>query len=258
MTKTFRKVKIFGERNTSTNAVKKLVLANSSSRVLPSVVKELPAKPDLNISMMPPNNQVRAQEAFIDAMFEERRPRQAWKHTATNFDDVSDFEDVFTIIMVRDPASWILALQRRPYHRLQRMPDDLAAFANHDWQTVARDRLNRAVLTPANLWNAKVSAYLGFLEKLQASGCAHTVVRFEDFAVDQAAVFEKLRPFLPDVPETVTLIEGSTKDSDKDRDYYRRYYGEKQWLDKVDTNAREAINAAIDWEVAGKFGYAPH
>lgn len=255
----FHKVKIFGERNTSTNAMKKLILANSTCRTLPAVARELPQTQALNFKMMPPKTAgIAAQEAFIDKMFEGRRPRQSWKHAATNFEDVSDFENTFTILMTRDPASWLLSFRRRPYHILQPMPEELSKFVTYKWQTVARDRLNKAVITPASLWNRKMSSYVDFLEKLKAAGHAHMVVSFEDFAMDQAAVFKKLRPHLQDTSDKVTLIENSTKDSSKDREYYRRYYGNKEWLKKIEPEALKVINANIDWDIAAKFGYTPH
>lgn len=255
----FHKVKIFGERNTSTNAMKKLVQANSSCRTLPAVVSELPQSQTLNLKMMPPKKAgVLVQEAFIDKMFQGRRPRQSWKHTATNFKKISDFEGVFTIIMVRDPASWLQALKRRPYHMLQRMPEDLGKFVVHKWRTAGRERLDRAVMTPATLWNTKMACYSDFIEQLKTAGHAHLIIHFEDFAMDQAAVFEKIRPYLQGVPEEITLIESSTKDSHKDREYYRRYYGNKEWLQKIEPEALEVINANIDWDIAARFGYAPH
>lgn len=119
-------IKIFGERNSATTALKQLIERNSSSRVLPSVAEEL--DPQFRFRMrlltgLPMGS--RLGERYIDGVFRGEQPRFAWKHAATAFDDASSLSDCAVVFAVRHPASWLLALHRRPYHACGPVP---AAF----------------------------------------------------------------------------------------------------------------------------------
>lgn len=249
-------VKIFGERNTSTNALKRLIEMNSASRVLPSVVGDL--KPSfqgpLNVFIC----RVRGRdytERQIEKVFENASPDKFWKHCATMFDDVSAFEDSMVLFLVRNPYSWLQALHRRPYHARDPVPDRLKDFLTMPWQPAPRDRIGEQPVTPIELYNAKMRSYLGFMEKLQPANVRHNVLTFEDFAIDQLAVFERLRPFLKNPGVTPRPLERSTKDKTRDKDFYRDYYGRELWKKDIGDVARVLMNDGIDWAVARKFGY---
>lgn len=48
----------------------------------------------------------------------------------------------------------------------------------------------------------------------------------------------------------------STKESDKDAAYYKNYYDNELWREKLGGDAERA-SARIDWTVFSDFGYAP-
>jgi hypothetical protein len=142
--------KIFGERNTSTNALKQIIESNSFSRCCPSTSKEL--DPDLARRLGRLQNRSRAAvEAEIDRVFARNTDRESWKHCATNFENAGSFADLQIFFLVRHPASWLLSLFRNPYHILGKRPDRLADFLEYPWKTVGRERLGQATFTPLSL-----------------------------------------------------------------------------------------------------------
>lgn len=250
------RVKIFGERNTSTNALKRLIEMNSAARVLPSIAADL--KPGFQT---PVNVFIRRlmgreyTETRIDRIFETAPPDRFWKHCATIFDDVSVFAGTLVLFLVRNPYSWLQALHRRPYHARQPVPDRLEDFLATPWRPVRRDRIGERAVTPMELYNAKLRSYLDMIGKLDRADHRFAVLTFEDFAIDQIAVFERLRHQLKSPATDPRPLERSTKDKSRDKNFYRDYYGRELWKEDISDQARAVMNEGIDWEVAGRFGY---
>jgi hypothetical protein len=82
------------------------------------------------------------------------------------------------------------------------------------------------------------------------------VVRFEDFVVDQKAVFDDLKTLLRQPAEEPEVVTTSTKESDKNYQYYQEYYGEWKWRDEIGEEANRIIDGSIDWGIAGDLSYA--
>lgn len=250
-------IKIFGERNTSTHAVRELIENNSRTRVAPSTAKELDGAASKNIRRLERAGDPQGVEDYIDRIFANVTPINAWKHTATTFPDVASFEGAAVVIMVRHPASWLLGLHRRPYHALQYLPAELGEFANTPWRTVMRENLDGATLTPLELYNRKIESYRLLATRLQDHGVLHRRLRFEDFASDQIAFFEELRPMLADARRVPAITKRSTKDPAKDWRYYQHYYGGELWRAEINDQAREEINYGVDWSALQEFDYYP-
>lgn len=251
-----RTVKIFGERNTSTNALKQLIERNSRSVVAPSIAKDLDplfsermavikARPDYS----------RAREDYLDSVFRDARPLHSWKHAATTFSTADDFAECLIIFTVRHAASWLLALHRQPYHALQPVPDTFAEFISAPWTTTERERLNGETYTPMTLYNTKIASYRALAGRLAARGIEHRFVRFEDFACGQTAVFAGLKTSLHEPADVPAILRHSTKEGGQDPRFYRDYYGEEKWRDELSSTTREMINDKIDWKFAEEFGY---
>lgn len=249
-------VKIFGERNSATTALKRLIERNSSSRVLPSVVEELSpsfgAKRRM-LARLPLGPSL--SERYIDSVFRGKPPRFAWKHAATEFSDAGSLEDCVVVFAVRHPASWLRALHRKPYHLPGRVPAAFPQFLAARWRTVGRDNLGRRALRPAELWNAKMRSYASFSARLLDAGIPCRWVRFEDFVHDQARVFDALRGLLSRPATDVSIVTRSTKERSKSVHFYREYYGNRRWLAEIDAIGRERIDESVDWSLAAQFGY---
>jgi len=252
----YERIKIFGERNTSTNALELLVERNSQSIVIPSVLQQVADHLGLdpgNFRGLP----IPEREARIDRFFRQVDPLYMWKHTSLDAVRVDTFADCLVLLTFRHPASWLLAFQRRPYTPLTDMPATFPEFLRMRWKPVDRDQLDVDALTPIELYNRKLRAALAFSTRLAECGreCVH--VRFEDFAVSQASVFERLRPYLRMPAASFSPIETSTKDRRKNRAYYAAYYGEHRWLGDLDAESARIIDDGVDWHSAAQLEYVP-
>lgn len=251
-------IKIFGERNTSTNALKALIETNSKSCVAPSTVTEVDpaARQRLRIAkkLRLPHT---IRERMIDQVFAGRDPLDAWKHTWTRFDDVQCFVGRHVVFCVRHPTSWLLGLYKRPYHIYGRSPEGLREFLDKRWKTVGRERLGRAETSAIALYNLKATAFVDLQARLTDAGATYSVIRHEDFAVDQAKVFARLAPYLDGHSQEFKALETSTKDVTKTRSYYQDYYGKQRWRDEVDAECAARINDQIDWSAVTDYGYSP-
>ncbi len=257
-----RKLKLFGDRNTGTNALTRLINANSGSRVLPASVPTLPLPTPVRRRLQQglQKLEVERREARIDTIFRLCPVRWSWKHAATRFTpaETARFRDVPVVILVRHPASWLRGLHRNPYHALVPVPERLEDFAAMRWPTVARERLESRVLTPVTLYNEKIAAYLAFADALAGIGGRVEFVRFEDFVVDQIAVFERLRPLLAAPKADPDPVSRSTKDREKDHRYYADYYGRELWRAEIPDALWAELATGIDWDALERFGYAPN
>lgn len=253
-----KSVKIFGERNTSTNALYKVIEQNSKSRVAPSTIDEV--SPNLYSlirygSRIKMPHQVR--EMIIDYAFPKTTAIDSWKHTTTNFKNVDDLQDVHVIFCVRHPASWILGLYRKPYHIYEKNYNDLYSFLATRWKTVGRERLHNATTSATEIYNLKLESYSTLKNMLSENKISYSVVRHEDFAVNQLEVFQKIAPYLDQPTEKFHPLEVSTKDKSKDSEYYKEYYGEKLWVKDIDKKSLDKINNEIDWHQLSSYEYYP-
>jgi hypothetical protein len=255
-------VKIFGERNTATNLLVKLIRANCAARVLPATAGDLGDPPGAHerglrlLTGIPVFGQ-RLREARIDRIFAAETDLNAWKHAATRFERPEAFRGALVAICVRDPASWLTALHRKPYQSRAAVPADLDAFIDMPWTTRSRERLDGATFTPMELYNAKLRSYLTFMDGLAGAGIPCVAVPFERLVTDQLGALALLADHLDGMSTALTRIEGSTKiDPDKDWRWYRDYYAERRWADAIPAATMARIVERVDWDVAGRFGYA--
>lgn len=255
------KLKLFGDRNTGTIALTRLVNANSATRVLPASVPTLPLPAPIRKRLQQGLQKLEPErrEARLDTIFRLSPVRWTWKHAATHFTpaEMARFRDVPVVILVRHPASWLRSLHRNPYHALAPVPERLEDFVAMSWPTVGRERLGSRVLTPVTLYNEKIASYLAFADALVGMGGKVEFVRFEDFVIDQLAVFERLRPLLRAPKADPSPVLRSTKDRERDHRYYADYYGRELWRAEISDGVWAQLATGIDWGPLTRFGYAP-
>lgn len=258
-----RCVKIFGERNTSTNALKELIESNEIATVFHGGARTISpasfrvARLLTTLEKALGRQQYPLREWAMDFAFKGCKASNAWKHTCTDFEDVSDLAGHIVLVCVRHPSSWLLALHRRPYHALSQPPKSFEGFLEMSWKTLGRDRTERKVLTPPELYNRKIKGYFELLDAIESVGGQFAFVRFEDFAIDQVSVLRGL-PFGPEIEgKDIQPVRKSTKDPSKDHNYYRNYYGNELWRADISSDAQNMIIDAIDWEQLKPFRYIP-
>jgi hypothetical protein len=225
------KMKIFGERNCGTRALQALLETNLGAECLPGTAPELDP---------PAYARSGDREAALDAIFRGTDEAHAWKHCATNFDEVGALGDCLTIFLVKHPLAWLASLFDRPYHQIGPRARSIAELTATPWQTVERERLEGRSFKPLDLYREKISSYLELAPRVGG-----VFVRFEDLIADPEMVMRRLGLSGSFVPH-----ERSTKGDGKTLDDYRAYYGEERWRRRITDVVEEP-----DWGQLEMFGY---
>lgn len=257
-------VKIFGERNTATNALRQIVEKNSASRVLPSMAREIDGSIDQRLKFwnrigrgtckLDPYFHIRMRERSIDRIFAGRGADHAWKHTATRFERPDSLQGTLILFCVRNPYSWVLSLFKNPYHLISSCPNRLEDFLDFDWRLVGRDNLPYRSLTPLQLYEEKLKSYLALMERAEEEGFTVKVVRFEDIILRQDNVYDDIAPHLKDPARTFVPLDASTKAKHKNIDFYKNYYGNELWREEMGS-VMPQIKRRISKEIFGTFSY---
>jgi len=253
-------IKVFGERNTGTRAIIRMINAVDGVQVVrgsaqnPAILEECTAAlEDIEANERGVWKRV-YREAVKDVRQENLGPLGAWKHAAPRYTEAYESEDVRVIFMVRNPYSWALSLFRHPYHMLAERPASLTAFLTRRWLTLRRDAVDTPVLdSPMRLWTLKLAAYAAFRDAGETGRSA--VIRFEDFvAAPDKALSRTLEGFgLRTGP--IAAIPAPTKPGGKAGVDRRQYYATEAWRKELSTTDVALINGMVDWDIAARFGY---
>ncbi|WP_282026694.1 hypothetical protein [Limimaricola cinnabarinus] len=250
-------VKIFGERNTSTNAIGQVLKNNCKVTLLPSTARDLDKLFTMKRTTLEKIGISQGTiEKWIDSYFKNASPLFTWKHAATTFSDIGAFRNCHTVFCVRDPASWLLGLYKRPYHILCDKEQSFEDFLKRPWHPVARDRIGSEALAPTDLYNLKIRSYLSLISQLKARGYSYSIINFEEFAIDQDNSTSSLRKSLESRSSSFKPLETSTKDKNKNSNYYKIYYGKEMWRQEISGKSMDAIRKSIDWEACKGIGYS--
>lgn len=249
-----RRVKVFGERNTGTRAVVRMLRAHKGV----SVGFPNPKTAELEHLERRVHEKLEgfALELFTDALDDMRRAplggHSAWKHAAPVVDESYAAKNASVLFLVRDPYSWIAALFRNPYHARAPLPETLAAFLEQPWLTVQRENIAPILLSPMALWNLKLRAYRDFA---LAAPVPSTVLRFEPFVLDPVGALSGALQQFGISSKGLVEAEEPTKRQGVDREARQKYYKSKAWEQEISAEAAQLINEYVDWDVATSFGY---
>ena len=242
-------IKIYGQRNTNTNYLSKLVNLNIKTEELNGTVPEAIMK----IQKYVPGN-----EGVRDAYFSLTYKRNlGWKHTRVK--PVSELKSysllrrnrVCFVTITKNPYSWLLSLHRHPYHQYYRRKPDFITFLERPWKTVRRSNCKRVVSNPIELWNQKNRSYLQ-LKKLDGINLTS-----KEIIKDPQAVMDEIADHFSLSKKTEKFLnyEQSTKKSDKDFAYYQDYYVNERWREKLPREAIDIINRYVDTDLMAEFGF---
>jgi hypothetical protein len=246
-------VKIFGERNSGTNALAQVIANNSKSRLLPSTEFDIDAEASRRAWAQTDPCQ---REQLLDRIYDAVPNPHMWKHTATNFSDTAGFGSTLVLFCVKHPASWLTSLFRNPYCIPTERPSNIADFLEYEWETPARERLSRGVFRPLELYNAKIRAHLDFARHLGSEGIASMFVRQEDLLLNQKEVFRSLATHLAEPRSRFRARRRSTKKGWMPVFFVRRYYQRERWRESL-RGLESKVNAQVDWSTLKQFAYEP-
>ncbi|MBI2311685.1 MAG: hypothetical protein HYU77_04185 [Betaproteobacteria bacterium] len=239
-------VKIYGERNTGTNYLQRLVALNFDAALLPG---EAPAD-----WLRQFGNGERSRDRYFELTFAQNL---GWKHGMAPDPDALAYLDccaapgIVFLTLTKNPYSWLLSLFNRPYHAKTRRPG-FEEFLALPWETVRRENAPEPFANPVALWNRKNAAYLELKRRWPTLN-----LRYEDLLREPFAVLERIAA-LPGMrkkrPQPVN-VERSTKEHGKTFEYYRDYYLQERWRGKLTDASVALINARLDRELMRDFGY---
>jgi len=258
------KIKIFGERNTGTHFLARLIRANFRCQLLPGTLAEARRgyrdriEEELAATISDDAKRMWVRQARLDQFFESNAwSTLGWKHSVPNVDLIvshPDKEQILFVTVTKNPYAWILSLFRRPYESVaSRRPDDLLSFICEPWVTGRRDNAPLVLPSPVELWNLKNEGYFRLARMVRVIR-----VRYETVLADPAAFLELFKGSLQRKNEHFLIPNDSAKRQDigkKDLTYYRDYYLGELWRQELSPEHIQAINEFLDPNVVRDAGY---
>ncbi|WP_346863276.1 sulfotransferase domain-containing protein [uncultured Draconibacterium sp.] len=242
------KIKIFGERNTGTNYLVKLIKLNFKSSIINGTV---PKDIDRVIRKLPYSEDIR--DIYFQFTYHHNL---GWKHKEINSLDISKFKKenqrIKFVLLVKNPYSWLLSLYHRPYHNYSHEQLSFDKFLLKNWITLRRETDRVEYKNPIEMWNLKVASYFLLQEKFDTY-----ILKYEDMLLNPIEELIKLQKMLnlktsADFPANFTK---STKDIDKDNNYYVEYYGNEKWKEKLTMTHIKIINSELDTKLMSSLNY---
>lgn len=254
-------VKVFGERNTGTRALLQMLRASGDvSLRMAGAGSEAEKQHRAELADRISEQFTGAwRKLYMDALRDNERHRSdpllAWKHAAPAWHDSFAEQRAGVIFMVRNPYSWALSMARRPYHIAGRRPADFETFLTRPWLTQRRDNTDILLPDVLALWQAKLMAYRQFAKQAKANGVRTGILNFETFVADPVAGARAALSDCGIVSDNLRPARRNTKDTGQTLADIQAYYAQERWRADLTPGNVELINARMDWELAGKFGY---
>lgn len=268
-------IKVFGERNTGTHFLIKLLRNNTDAELLvhPDGASEETRKHFQNMLDCHPDitkGNPALRSVILERLIDSDRTKDipeyyGWKHAAVSADqlkDNSNFEKTLFVCLIRNPWRFISALHRRPYNLFPKPSADLTDFIQQPILTNARDNLTESYLSsPVDLWNKKTNSYLQ-LKKSCPTNVA--IAYYEDVICDVPRFLNNLQ-FFCEIKSPTKIPSQSTKRDTKtherDEKTFSDYKNEVEHyspLKALGEKVCHLISERIDKDVFRKTYYAKH
>jgi len=250
-------LKVFGERNTGTRAVIQMTsgIPGMRRRINPvSPVENDPLSRSIATEFDGAWRRTYL-HALRDDLDHRLAPDDPWKHALPRLTPGMIGAGVATILMVRNPYSWLPALARRPYHMKGPPAQSLEDFARRPWLTEKREWMPSVVSSPVDLWSRKLRAALDYQAAAFAAGLPCVMLRFEDFVSDPATTLGRALSDLGLPADRIRPLSEHTKAGAPDMSALKTYYDNETWRSDYCAGAIDAVNARIDWAAALEAGY---
>jgi hypothetical protein len=251
-------VKLYGERNSGTNFVERLIRANFA---VVSLVNDSHMGPFLSVAQQQVNRQERG--AFRSAVHDMDCLRRAtsdfgWKHGCPPVDAIMAAihrDQTCFVCISKHPVSWLQSLHKRPYNPVERGPEDFSDFIRHDWLLTPRDNVTgRERVNVIDLWNLKYRAFLD----LKTKPLKTLVVTYEALMHDPGAFLARVEEHLLKKVEDFTWDLPSTKGDAMDFEDYQQKYELKNVASLCSPEDFAFIMSRVDAAVMEELGYPLH
>jgi len=248
-----RNVKIYGERNTGTIFLTKLIEKNWRVDVLPGTDN---CHPDSNDPSIP---------GFFRDTFKQN---MGWKHRvppfreefAREFGDATQWmlNSTLFITLTKNPYAWLISMHRRPYRHLERANWTFKAFLNTPWPAAEFEGYPDGSPTPIDLWNLKNRAHLNFNKEVPH--CFN--MTYETLLYDPETTLQ-VAGIKPGVPTQIYTmgnpafqsVAWSTKDKSKTYESYVEYYRKELWRKHYSPELYKFVTEKLDHQLIDIYGY---
>ena len=254
-----RMVKIFGERNTGTRLLAKML--NFTGAVTLRMPRGDPRMnhaewSDLTQAIQR-NYDGQWRRIFLEALRDDQTsaeyPLSDWKHAAARWHADYAFYGVSAVFLTRNPYSWAISMARRPYHMKAPRAASFEQFVTRPWIADRRDGTRSVFPNIMGLWSEKMRSYVAFSNHAIDPAAQH--LQFEFLVTEPVEAVGALLTALGTTSQNIRRVEHSTKDNDRPADEIARYYRNEDWRALLSKGRVEMINAGVDWPVAEAFGY---
>jgi len=248
-------LKIYGERNTGTRYLGKLIKQNLDVKVIPGVV------PEKILALKKIFQAKHIQDIYFYFTF---YMNLGWKHMLVkpagelrNYSIIS--RNLSFVTITKNPYSWLLSLHRNPYHHHHSQKQDFDNFLTSAWKTLDCENTSRVISSPVELWNIKNNSYLQLKDHLPTFN-----VKYENLVRDPKQLLElisknfsynwKVNQF-ENFEITTKYYELPDKEKNKNSDFYRDYYLNEKWKEKLSHRSISIINDRLDDKLMKYFDY---
>lgn len=241
-------IKIYGERNTNTNYISKLIKLNLKVKELPGVVPPCIFKMQ---KILPGKELIRDVYFYLTY-----GNNLGWKHTCVkSLESLNKYRIVNSnlvfVTITKNPYSWLLSLYHRPYHQYFSVKPRFETFLQTPWKTVGRDNTEPILKNPIELWNIKNRSFLNLNSKNTLNITSESILENPEDIIEKISC----RFSIKRKSDSFVDYERSTKDKDRDVSFYRDYYLNEKWRDELTGDAIAIINETIDKKLMSYFGY---
>ncbi len=243
------RVKIYGERNSGTNYLEKLIEANLNVTLIKFTINPW------SLFILKTIKYDIVQD--ILHLFQ-RKKTLGWKHGCPPVKSIESYNlDTLVIITItKNPYSFLSSLYKNPYHIKGKKPNSLSRFIRKKWITRGRDLSGEKHLeSPIDLWNIKNKAYLDLNNNV-----SKTVINitYEDLLKNPERCIQDIaaKGQIDYLKNTAFKnYAKSTKDSKLTYANYKDYYLNETWKSEFSRDDFDYLSNKIDQELLTHFKY---
>lgn len=237
------KVKVFGERNTGTNYISKLVENNFDVRILSDGP---PYKWEKRFGL--------GSLSMNTYTLLTRWRNMGWKHSVPKLTE-QEVASSFFICVTKNPYSWLLSLHKRPYHNRTAADLPFSEFIRSPWPLMRCDNIKAKSVMPAEMWNIKNRAYLDLSKAAQMA----IFLKYEDMLEEPEAFIKDFAlKSGQDLGGNIALLNHGAKSADRNKkfDDYKDYYLNEKWREKLTASDISYINEQLDSALMQEISYS--
>lgn len=243
------KIKIYGERNSGTNYLEKLIKLNLKTEVL-----------DFQTNWRTIFLLKLIRYDFIQDFVWNLQLKKTlgWKHGCAPIEEIQEYNTATVIIITitKNPYAFLYSLYKNPYHIKGDKPSNFSKFIQQKWKTRKRDLCKKKYLdSPIELWNIKNKSYVNLKTKSTKNiinityeqliknpeKCIHSIAEKGSIEFLHNREFQNYHK--------------STKDSEITYNEYKDYYLAEKWGSKFTAEDLIYIKSKIDNGLMSYFNY---